>query len=143
MRYETKTVTTADPVRLWAVVADVERWPEWIEVYEEVRRANTGDLAVGDSVHVKQKGLAAGAWTVTELEEGRVFAWESRRPGVRMVGRHAVAPDASGGSRLTLAFELSGWLSGVLGVLMGRKIREYVDLEGTRLASVAAESATA
>jgi ribosome-associated toxin RatA of RatAB toxin-antitoxin module len=34
MRYETSRTTTAEPSRLWAVVSDVERWPEWIEVYE-------------------------------------------------------------------------------------------------------------
>jgi hypothetical protein len=93
---------------------------------------------VGAIAHVKQKGLAAGDWTVTELEEGRVFAWESRQPGVRLVGRHVVGAEPSGGSRLTLQMEMSGWLSGVTGVLLGRKVRSYVDLECARLTAVAA-----
>jgi Polyketide cyclase / dehydrase and lipid transport len=138
MRYETSTSTTAEPARLWAVVSDVEKWPEWIEVYEEVRPGESGELKLGDSAHVKQKGLAAGEFTVTELEEGRVFAWTSRQPGVRIVGRHLV--DAHpGGSRLTLQLEMTGWASGLVGLLLGRKIRSYVDLECTRLTAVAAE----
>jgi hypothetical protein len=143
MRYETSTTTSAEPARLWAVVSDVEKWPEWIEVYEEVRRRGSGELTLGDTAHVKQKGLAAGDWTVTELEEGRVFAWESRQPGVRIVGRHLVEDEPIGGSRLTLTLEMTGWASGLVGVLMGRKSRAYVDLECARLTAVAAESTTA
>jgi len=143
MRYETSTTTSAEPARLWAVLSDVETWPEWIEVYEEVRRTGSGELMLGDTVHVKQKGLTAGDWTVTELEEGRVFAWESRQPGVRIIGRHLVDSEPTGGSRLTLQLEMSGWASGLVGVLLGRKSRAYVDLECARLTAVAAESTTA
>jgi hypothetical protein len=75
---------------------------------------------------------------VTELEDGRVFAWETRQPGVRLVGRHVVSPQPAGGSRLSLQLENSGWLSGVVNALLGRKIRSYVDLECARLAAVAA-----
>jgi hypothetical protein len=143
MRYETSTTTSAEPARLWAVLSDVERWPEWIEVYEEVRLAETGPLKLGARAHVKQRGLAAGDWTVTELDEGRLFTWESRQPGVHLVGRHAVSAEPGGGSRLTLGFEMTGALSGLIGLFLGRRTRRYVDLEGARLTAVAAESTTA
>lgn len=141
MHYEQTATTSAEPERLWAVVTDVERWPDWIETYESVRRAETGRLRLGHTARVKQKGLAAGDWTVSELEEGRVFAWESRQPGVRFVGRHAVGAGPGGGSRLTLAFEMTGPLSGLLGLVYGRKVRAYVDLEAERLATVAVQPA--
>jgi hypothetical protein len=143
MTYEQSTTTPAEPDRLWAVVADVEKWPEWIDVYEYVRREQTGPIRLGDRARVKQRGLAAGTWTVTELDEGRVFAWESRQSGVRILGRHIVTAEPGGGSRLTLQLEQSGWLSGVVNALMGSKIRRYVDLECARLAAVAAEPTTA
>jgi polyketide cyclase/dehydrase/lipid transport protein len=142
MRYETSTTTPAEPDRLWAVLSDVEKWPEWIEVYEEVRRAETGPLALGARAHVKQRGLAPGDWTVTELEEGSVFVWESGQSGVRLLGRHVVDAEPGGGSRLTLRFEMTGALSGLMGALLGRKVRRYVDLECARLAAVAAEPST-
>jgi hypothetical protein len=138
MRYQTSSKTATEPSRLWAVLSDVESWPEWIEVYEEVRRTTSGPLAQGEQVHVKQKGLAAGDWTVTELDEGHVFAWTSRQPGVRIVGRHVVSPERDGGSRLTLELEMSGWLSGPVGAVLGKKSRSYVDLECTRLIEAAA-----
>ena len=141
MRY-TQTATTSAPVeRLWAAVTDVERWPEWIETYESVRRNQPGPLMSGHTAHVKQKGLAAGDWTVTEFEEGSVFSWESRRAGVRFVGRHAVAAEPSGGSRVTLSFQASGPLSGLVRLLYGRKVRAYVDIEAARLAAVAVQVA--
>jgi uncharacterized membrane protein len=143
MHYETSTTTTAEPARLWAVLRDVERWPDWIEVYEEVRLLDAEPVAVGSRAHVKQRGLAGGDWAVTAVEEGRVFAWESRQPGVRLVGRHAVSAEPDGGSRLTLGFEMTGALSGVMRMLLGRKVRRYVDLEAERLAAVAAEPSTA
>jgi len=141
MQYRRTTTATVPVERLWAVVADVERWPDRIEVYETVERAQTGPLRVGDTARVKQKGLAAGDWTVSALEEGRLFVWESRQPGVRFVGRHAVEADPDGGSRLTLTFEVAGPLTGLVRLLYGRRIRAYVDLEGERLTTVAAQPA--
>jgi uncharacterized membrane protein len=139
MEYEKSLTVEADPARVWKVLSDIERWPERITTYQEVRRLDGGDLRVGSRAHVKQKGLAAGDWTVTELEPGRVFAWESRQPGVRIVGRHVVAAEPDGGSRLTLQLEMSGWMSGLIAMALGRKSRAYVDLECARLSAVAAE----
>lgn len=141
MHYGRTTTTSAAAERLWAAVTDVERWPDWIETYESVRRDQAGPLAAGHTAHVKQKGLAAGDWAVTELEEGRAFTWESRQPGVRFVGRHAVTAEPDGGSRLMLSFETSGPLSGLVRLLYGRKVRAYVDIEAERLAAVAAQAA--
>jgi polyketide cyclase/dehydrase/lipid transport protein len=139
MKYEASRTTTAEPERLWSVLADVEKWPEWVEAYQEVRRNESGPLALGDTAYVKQHGLAGGEWTVNELEEDRVFAWETRQPGTRIVGRHLVGAEPGGGSRLTLQLEVSGWMSGVVWLLLGRKSRAYVDLECERLAAAAAE----
>jgi hypothetical protein len=53
------------------------------------------------------------------------------------VGRHTVSTDADGTTRLTLVLEQSGPLSGVITMLMGRKVREYADLEAQALKSAA------
>ena len=140
MEYEKSVTVAADPARVWKVLSDIERWPERITTYQEVRRLDDGDLRVGSRAHVKQKGLAAGEWEVSELVEDTTFTWASRQPGVRIVGRHTVSTDADGRTRLTLVLEQSGWLSGVVTMALGRKVREYVDLEAEAL-KVAAEAA--
>jgi hypothetical protein len=49
----------------------------------------------------------------------------------------------SGGSRLTLQLEMTGWASGLARLVTGKKARSYVDLESARLTAVAAERTTA
>ncbi len=140
MEYQKSVTIATDPERVWKVLSDIERWPERISTYEEVRRLDDGDLRVGSRAHVKQKGLAAGDWEVSELVEDSTFTWSSRQPGVRIVGRHTVSTDADGTTRLTLVLEQSGWLSGLVSLALGRKVREYVDLEAEAL-KAAAEAA--
>jgi len=140
MEYRKSLTVAAEPARVWKVLSDLERWPDRIPTYQEVRRLDDGDLRVGSRAHVKQKGLAAGDWEVSEVVEGETFTWASAQPGVRIVARHHVTPEADGTSRLTLDLEQSGWLSGVVSLILGRKVREYVDLEAEAL-KVAAEAA--
>lgn len=100
--WSTRSPSPSPPSPLGVVVlSDLERRPERIPTYEEVRRRDDGDLRVGSRAFVKQKGLAAGEWEVSELVAGRTFTWASRQPGVRIVGRHHVTTDATGATRLT------------------------------------------
>jgi len=138
MQYEKSVTVAAEPARVWDVLSDIERWPERIPTYEAVRRLDDGDLRIGSRAHVKQKGLAAGEWEVSELVVGSAFTWASRQPGVHIVGRHTISTDPDGRSRLTLVLQQSGWLSGVVALALGRKVRRYVDLEAEAL-KVAAE----
>jgi uncharacterized protein YndB with AHSA1/START domain len=140
MEYETSTSIDATPARVWAVLTDVGHWTEWIDSYQEVTRLDAGPLGPGSRTRVKQRGLAAGEWTVTELTEGERFAWENRQPGVTTVGRHAVTGEPDGRTRLTLTLEQSGALAGLVRLLLGARARRYVDLEAAGL-KAAAESA--
>jgi carbon monoxide dehydrogenase subunit G len=140
MEYEKSLTVAAEPAEVWEVLSDIERWPERITTYEEVRRLDDGDLRVGSRARVKQKGLKAGDWEVSELVEDRAFTWSSRQPGVQIVGRHTVSTDPDGRTRLTLVLQQSGWLSGLVAMALGRKVREYVDLEAEAL-KAAAEAA--
>ena len=67
------------------------------------------------------------------MVDGTTFTWASKQPGVRTLGRHTVSSDPDGTTRLTLVLEQSGPLSGVISMLMGRKVRQYVDLEALAL----------
>ncbi len=140
MEYEKSLTVAAESGPVWKVLSDIERWPERISTYEEVRRLDDGALRVGSRARIKQRGLAAGEWEVSELVEGSTFTWASRQPGIRIVGRHQVSTDTDGTTRLTLGLEQTGWLSGLVSLLLGRKVREYVDLEAEAL-KAAAEAA--
>ena len=129
----------APPERVWAVLVDVERWPERIPTVDTVERLDAGPLAVGSRVRLQQPRLGTAVWTVTELAEGSSYIWESRSPGVTVVASHVVEPHPDG-SRLTLAVAVSGVLSGI-GWLMSRSLtKRYVETEAASIKSVAEAS---
>lgn len=131
----------APPERVWAVLVDVERWPERIPTVDTVERLDPGPLAVGSRVRLSQPKLATAVWTVTELTDGSSFAWESRSSGVTVVATHLVEPHPDG-CRLTLAITVSGAMSGI-GWLFSRSLtRRYVETEAASIRK-AAEASTA
>jgi uncharacterized membrane protein len=133
----TATVAVAtDQQRLWRVVANVEAWPRFVSSMQTVRRRELGPLGLGSTALVKQPGMTPTVWEVTEFDDGRAFVWRSTFPGVTTLGGHVVEADV-GGSRLTLTFRQSGPLAGVVGLIMGRRIRRFLALEANGLKGAA------
>jgi uncharacterized protein YndB with AHSA1/START domain len=103
----------APPDRVWAVIADVERWPGWTESVHDLSLTSEGELAIGATARIDLAGATPSTWTVTELEPGRMFTWESKASGVLSVASHVLEP-RDGGSRVTLWVKNSGWLATIL-----------------------------
>ncbi|MER5337672.1 SRPBCC family protein [Micromonospora sp. NPDC002717] len=133
MRFEAGTEVAAEPGRVWAVLVDVERWPEWTPSVRRARRGEPGPLAVGATVRLEQPKLRPAVWRVTELTEGHSFAWVSRSPGVRTLAEHRVLPLADGRSRVELVLAQSGPLAGPVGWLYGDLTRRYLRMEADGL----------
>ena len=126
----------APPERVWAVVVDVERWPERIPTVDAVERLDAGPLAVGSKTRLQQPKLPVAVWTVTELAEGSSYTWTSTSPGVTIAATHRVEPHP-GGSRLTLGLTVSGPASWI-GWLMTRSLtKRYVETEAASIAKAA------
>lgn len=134
-----RTVAVAAPAdRVWAVIMDVERWPERIPTVDAVELLDPGPLAVGSRVRLQQPRLLTAVWTVTELAEESSFTWESRSPGVILTAAHTVESRADR-SRLTLALTVAGPLAGI-GWLLSRSLTtRYVETEAASI-KVAAET---
>jgi uncharacterized membrane protein len=132
-RHTIKTVDIdAPPERVFAVLCDVERWPEWTPTMISVQRLDQGSLAVGSSAHVRQPKLRPAVWQVTEFEDNRNFTWATRAPGIRMKAGHLVEPRGSG-SRVALSFEMSGLIAPLVSRLYGGLIEQYVAAESQGL----------
>ena len=85
--------STAPADRLWAVLSDVRRWPQWLPTVDAVTPLEPDRPdEVGASYTVEQPGLPRAVWTMTAIEPGRSFTWESARPGIRTVGTHTLTP---------------------------------------------------
>ena len=123
----------ADPDAVWAIVRDVERWPDWTPSVTEVRRLDDGPFAVGSRVRIRQPRFPPALWTVTALDDAsRSFTWVSRGPGLQVTGFHRVAPAASG-SVATLGIEFAGLLGPFWARATGGITERYVGLEAQGL----------
>ena len=119
--------------RVWAIMADVERWPEWTRSVKSVERLDRGPFGVGSRARVRQPRFPPAIWTVTALEPGRSFEWRSPAPGLLSVGGHRVAAVGEHASRVTLSLSWSGPLAPVMRLLFGTLSRRYVQMEAQGL----------
>jgi hypothetical protein len=133
MDYEHTIEVDAAPDRIWAIMSDVERWPEWTGSMRRVERLETGPLAVGSTARVHQPRLPAVVWRVTSLEPARGFTWEARSPGVHTIGIHRIEPRAGGGSSVTLGVHSSGIGAALMTPLIAGITRRYVRMEAEGL----------
>src|SRR5262245_12789330 len=133
MRNFHKTVDiAARPERVWKVMVDVERWPEWTKSMETIRRLEGGPFAIESSAWISQPKLRPAVWTITQLDAGRSFTWSTKGPGFRVFGSHGVEPTETG-SRVTLSIRFEGLLGGIVGRLLRKLNVEYMDMEAAGL----------
>ena len=140
MRVDVTVGINAPPEVVWAVLSDVESWPEWTASVTSVRSIRPGPLQVGSRVRIKQPRLPVTVWTVSDLVEGERFTWTATSPGVNTRASHRVVP-AADGSRVTLSIDQAGILGRLVGRLYGRLTRRYVQMEATGLKQRSEESA--
>lgn len=129
MHYEIDTEVAAAADRVWAVLVDVERMPEWTSSMTHVELLDPGDLGVGSRVRIHQPRLPRAVWEVTELVPARSFTWTTTNAGTTTTATHTVEGRGSGTSRASLALHQTGLLAPLLSWLIGRLARRYVDTE--------------
>lgn len=128
MRWEDSLVIDAPVDVLWALTADVQRWPDLTPTMTRVTRLDGGPLRVGSRARIKQPGQAEAVWTVTDLTEGRGFSWQTSLLGLTMIGSHRLEPVAAG-CRNTLGIEVHGRGARVFWLLFGALMRRAVRTE--------------
>ena len=127
--------------RVWALTIDVERWPELTPTMTEVTRLDDGPFGVGSQARVKQPGQRATVWTVTAFVPGEEFVWSTKVGPITMTGGHHLT-DVDGDCRNRLTLELTGFGSGLVERLVGRRILDSITTENEGFRT-AAEAATA
>jgi uncharacterized membrane protein len=133
MEERTSIDVAASQDRVWEVLVDVERWPEWTDSVSSVRRLDAGPLAVGSRVEVSQPRIPTGTYTVTAMEPGSAFTWEQRQPGSTVSAHHECAQLPDGGTRVKLRVVMSGAVGGVVGRLYRKLTERYLAMEAAGL----------
>ena len=129
-----RTVNISAPAeRVWAVMKDVERWPEWTESMKSVERLDSGEFGIGSKAKLKiRRSPNANVWTVTELTPNRSFTWETNSGGVKGIATHIIEPDG-GGSKVMLTVDLSGPVAALFGWFIDGPSRQNVEMEAEGL----------
>jgi carbon monoxide dehydrogenase subunit G len=131
-KFSTAIDISATPAEVWAVMCDIERWPEWTASVTSVARTSDGPLGVGSTARVKQPKLAPANFVITTWQPDAGFDWVTSNPLVSAIGRHGIERTAHG-SRVTLAVEFSGPLAGLVAWLYGGLTKRYVRMEAEGL----------
>lgn len=134
MKQSVEVEIGAPPMRVWDVLIDVERWPEWAETVTSVTRLDEGPLTLNSRVRILQPKLPPSEYVVTEFSPGEFFAWVAMSPGVRTIARHEVESLPRGGARARLGVEQAGPLGKVMGRLFFKGLTDrYLAAEAAGL----------
>jgi Polyketide cyclase / dehydrase and lipid transport len=135
----TASVTSsAAPADFFARWADMATWPDWNSDTEWARLE--GPFAEGATGTLKPKGGPKVRFVVARLVPGEVFVDVSRLIGARLTFDHRVTARADGGSEVSVTIAMSGPLSAVWTLILGKDLRASVqrDLDGLARAAEAA-----
>ena len=128
MLIEHELTIEAPATVVWSLTEDVEGWPSLTPTVTHVERLDDGPLRVGSRARVKQPAQRPTVWTVTRLEPGERFEWEAKVMGVHMVGRHQIEAHGPACTN-NLQIEMTGRGAGLMGRLVGKRIRQAIATE--------------
>lgn len=124
------SVDIAAPVdRVWHVLTDVESWPQWTASMTDVRRLDSGPLAVGSAARIRQPQLLPAVWTVTEFVPPTTFTWISVSLGLTTTAIHELTAVSDGTTILHQVIDQIGLLAPILGPMAAGLTRRYVAME--------------
>lgn len=133
MDYETSIDIDAPRERVWDVLADMERWPEWTASMRSLRYVGGNRLAVGSRVRIRQPRLPTVVWEVTEVTPQESFSWTAKSAGITTVAVHRLTPRSTGGVTVSLGIRQRGALAWLVGLLTAGMTRRYVRMEADGL----------
>jgi uncharacterized protein YndB with AHSA1/START domain len=144
MQVTVETEIAAPPEVVFATMADVARWPDFIGDIERVELLAEGPVRVGTRFRETRQMFGRSAseeMTVAELDSPRRCVLTAENHGTRYVATHEVTPTPNG-ARLALTFAgtpvtLAARLFSVVGLLFMGSLRRKLE---TDLRAVKAEA---
>jgi uncharacterized membrane protein len=115
--------------RVWSVMTDVERWPEWTASISKVERLDHGPFGLGSRARITQPKLGRVVWTVTAFEPNRYFAWTTSAAGTTGIAEHQVSPGPGDSVSVTLTIRQTGLLAPLIALLTAGLTRRYLNME--------------
>jgi hypothetical protein len=128
-RYERSIDIDAPQIKAWAVVTDVEHWPERTASITSVELLNNPPFGLSSRARIRQPRLPVATWTVTQYHAPWFFEWVNKSPIVTTFAGHRVLAVGDNASRLTLSLEWRGIATPLLVLLYGKLTQRYLTME--------------
>ncbi|MFE4264034.1 SRPBCC family protein [Streptomyces sp. NPDC056883] len=113
----------ASAAKLWSQLTDWDAYGQWSMTHTNFPKGGPETLALGSTFteDMKMMGFPAEVlWTISELEDGRVFALTGKGPmGVAILTRYTLTPD---GGATTV--RIDGEFTGAAVSLMAGKLKD-------------------
>jgi uncharacterized membrane protein len=129
MSFTASITINAPAERVWSVMTDVERWPEWTASIRKVQRLDKGPFRVGSRARITQPKLGTVVWTVTALEPNRSFVWTTSAAGTTGFAEHEIEPGPGDSVTVTLTIRQKGLLAPIVAWLTAGLTRRYLAME--------------
>ena len=139
MIVESSIEIEAPATAVWDVYTDVERWSEWTASIERVVALDGPGIEVGKRFEIKQPRLPKVVWEVTAVEPGVAWTWRQKSPGATAVADHRVVDGGTGPTVVHQHIDQRGPVGALVGRLMLRTTKRYLELEGQGLKARVAE----
>jgi ligand-binding SRPBCC domain-containing protein len=124
---------SASAPMVWDVFVDVDRWSEWTASIQRIEPLDGPAIEVGKRFKIKQPGLPNLVWTVSAVDPGVSWTWSQRSPGGMTIAAHEVVPQGAGRTLATQRIEQRGPIGTLVGMLMQRRTKAFLDLEAKGL----------
>ena len=122
--------------KVWLHLSSVLAWPTWLPTVSTVEPVVGHALELGAKFRVVQPRLRPQVWTVTEIDPGQRFTWQSHGLGFSLWATHIVRRTGPDACEVELGFRFSGLLGAVLALLFGATTKKYIAIEADSLKQV-------
>jgi carbon monoxide dehydrogenase subunit G len=113
MVFESSIDINAPVEKVWALIDELEEWPQWMPSIKKIERVSAGPLTVGSqlSVTAKVSGLTVKlSMTIIEFVPQRTVVMQGKALGTNLTRFYNMKP-VDGKTRITVGGEVSGFLA--------------------------------
>ena len=112
MKFSSSVEINAPPEKVWALVNELEEWPQWIPSMKKIEKISEGVLGEGSQIRVTAKSVITVKllMTITEFVPPQHAVMQGKALGTRMTRYYTLEP-VNQGTRLTVGGEVSGLLA--------------------------------
>jgi len=112
MKFSSSVEIDAPPEKVWALVNELEEWPQWIPSIKKIEKLSEGALGEGSQICVTAKSIITVKFlmTITEFVPGQRAVMQGKVLGTEMTRYYTFEP-VNQGTRLTAGGEVSGLLA--------------------------------